>query len=41
MMEAPLAKRFGDADRSLVDGLMLDEAPATREARAPRKTATP
>lgn len=41
MMEAPLAKRFGEADQALIDGLSLDDAPATREARVPRKTATP
>lgn len=41
MMEAALARRFGDADQELVDGLTLDDTPATREARAPRKTTTP
>lgn len=41
MMESALGRRFGDADQVLVDGLTLDDEPATREARAPRKTATP
>lgn len=41
MMEAPLAKRFGDAGQTLVDGLTLDAVPAAREARLPKKTATP
>lgn len=41
MMEAPLAKRFAGADQALVDGLLLAEPPASREARLPRKTATP
>jgi hypothetical protein len=41
MMEVPLAKRFGDADQTLIDGLSLADDPAAREARLPRKTATP
>lgn len=41
MLEAPLEKRFGDADQALVDGLVLGEAIPVREARAPQKTVTP
>lgn len=41
MMEASLAKRFAAADRELVDGLAWADPPASREARLPRKTATP
>lgn len=41
MMEAPLAKRFAGADQALIDGLVLAEPPAAREARLPRKTTTP
>jgi hypothetical protein len=46
MMEASLAKRFGRADRALVEGFRFGAAglatpPAAKEARLPRKTATP
>jgi hypothetical protein len=40
MFEASLLKRFGDADRSLVQGLRLEPA-GVREARLPEKTALP
>ena len=48
MLEASAAKRFAAADREFVDGLAFPsnptptpEAPAEREARAPRETVTP
>lgn len=44
MMEASMAERFGTADHDLVAGLRLTGGgggDATREARLPRKTATP
>lgn len=46
MMEASMAERFGTADGDVVAGLRLDSGQgrggeATREARLPRKTATP
>lgn len=40
MFEASLLKRFGDADRALVQGLRLEPA-GLREARLPQKTALP
>ena len=40
MLEESLRKRFGDADRALVDGLRL-EPDAVREARLPEKTVLP
>jgi hypothetical protein len=40
MFEASLLKRFGDADRALVQGLRLEPA-GVREARLPEKTALP
>lgn len=40
MLEASLEKRFGDADRALVDGLQF-EPEAMREARLPEKTLLP
>ncbi|MFN5756912.1 MAG: hypothetical protein ACK48M_09020 [Planctomycetia bacterium] len=40
MFEASLIKRFGDADRALVQGLRLEPA-GVREARLPEKTALP
>ena len=40
MLEASLEKRFGDADRALVDGLQF-EPEAVREARLPEKTLLP
>jgi len=40
MFEASLARRFADADRSLVEGLRFPAA-AAREARLPEKTALP
>ena len=45
MLEASMAKRFGEADSDLLAGLRLasdgDSGAAAREARLPRKTATP
>lgn len=40
MFESSLLKRFGDADRALVQGLRLEPA-GLREARLPEKTALP
>jgi hypothetical protein len=40
MFEASLLKRFGDADRALVQGLRLEPV-GLREARLPEKTALP
>ena len=40
MFEASLLRRFGDADRALVQGLRLEPA-GIREARLPEKTALP
>jgi hypothetical protein len=45
MMEASMAQRFGTADADLLTGLRLggdgDSEATAREARLPRKTATP